>query len=441
MIDNNLKHAIKLFNLWKIKKQEQSLRGTNDFNIFTTLLNMDDEVRLHSRFIHSLLDPKSDHGQGSFFLDLFLQQCGLSGEGINTSRCEVKKEHHNFDLFISDGNTHIIIENKVHAGDQDKQIERYIKRVKDEFSPRNKGSVKIIVIYLTLDGRNPSTSSLGEYKLSEVTDNLSNGESEYPFKAISYENEISKWLKKSENEISNITNLSVIIKQYQEVVMALYNRNTEKLMTLYKFVQSRPGSEGLHDAKNIIGIQDSPPLRDSLFNEFLKTTSKELGSGLPHGWRLADLDEVDASKLHQTFIKVIQTSGNAKIYFAAQFNEDQHEDLFFGVAGNPPNPEVLRKNHEIKSILNAIDGALTPVCDHWVQWDYYFKGDLLNHYLESGSVEKAALKFSKKFLKLIYTYQKAVEKMNIVCEEMIILDANRSSEHENEENTEIASAA
>ena len=39
-------------------QNKQKSRGLNDYNIFTSLLKANDEVRLHSRFIYSLLNPE-----------------------------------------------------------------------------------------------------------------------------------------------------------------------------------------------------------------------------------------------------------------------------------------------------------------------------------------------------------------------------------------------
>ena len=43
------------------------------FNVFTTLLDAHDEVCLHTRFLHCLLDPKSCHDCNSLFLGLFFE--------------------------------------------------------------------------------------------------------------------------------------------------------------------------------------------------------------------------------------------------------------------------------------------------------------------------------------------------------------------------------
>ena len=67
---------IELFKNFKQKQQQQKLRGLNDFNLFTTLLKPNDELRLHSRFLNFLLNPNGEHCQGSLFLDLFLENAG-----------------------------------------------------------------------------------------------------------------------------------------------------------------------------------------------------------------------------------------------------------------------------------------------------------------------------------------------------------------------------
>ena len=59
--------AISLCKSYAKTRRDQMQRGLNDFNVFTCLLIESDEVRLHSRFIHSLLDINGAHGQGEFF--------------------------------------------------------------------------------------------------------------------------------------------------------------------------------------------------------------------------------------------------------------------------------------------------------------------------------------------------------------------------------------
>ena len=51
--------------------QQKALKSR--FNVFTALLKFDDEVKLHSRWLHYLLNPKADHDCGTQFLDLFMK--------------------------------------------------------------------------------------------------------------------------------------------------------------------------------------------------------------------------------------------------------------------------------------------------------------------------------------------------------------------------------
>ena len=82
------------------------------------------------------------------FLDLFLEKCGLA-YFLDTSNTSVFAEYKSIDLYLTDGNNHIIIENKIWAGDQHKQIKRYIETIKKE----NKDidlTENLVVIYLSL---------------------------------------------------------------------------------------------------------------------------------------------------------------------------------------------------------------------------------------------------------------------------------------------------
>ena len=119
------------------KKQKQ--RGLNDFNILTTVLKYSDEVRLHSRMIGNLLNPNAKHYQDTLFLEEFLKIIGLDTWGLNLSSTTVSIEYKDIDLYLTDGDKHIIIENKIWAEDQPCQIMKYINIIVEE----NKESIDI----------------------------------------------------------------------------------------------------------------------------------------------------------------------------------------------------------------------------------------------------------------------------------------------------------
>jgi len=89
------KSMLKQIKVLNDKLEIKKLRGNNDYNLFVTLLDINDEVRLHSRFIHSLLDPNSPHYQKELFLELFIKACRLEDFGLDPQNAKVYKEYEN----------------------------------------------------------------------------------------------------------------------------------------------------------------------------------------------------------------------------------------------------------------------------------------------------------------------------------------------------------
>jgi len=198
------------------KIEVKKLRGNNDYNVFASLLSIYDEVRLHSRFIYSLLDPNSLHYQKELFLELFIKACGLESFGLDPQIAKVYKEYENIDIYITDGMKHIILENKIKASDQNAQIRRYIETIKDKNIINES---EIYVLFLSWeDKRVPSDYSLRGFKIDgdKILDESNKEISK--FKAVSYKREIISWLDLCLEEVGNFTNLAIIILQYKSVI-------------------------------------------------------------------------------------------------------------------------------------------------------------------------------------------------------------------------------
>ena len=108
MIDtknNDNKFLKEICNNYENLLASQKQRGINDFNVFTTLLKPTDEVRLHSRFIESLLNVKGEHYQGSLFLDIFLKKFKPEGFEFDSASLEFKcnTELDHIDIHLTDG--------------------------------------------------------------------------------------------------------------------------------------------------------------------------------------------------------------------------------------------------------------------------------------------------------------------------------------------------
>ncbi len=92
--DNFFDEIVKL----KEKQEQQKMRGLNDYNLLTTVLNPSDEVKLHSRMIASFLNIYGNHYQNSLFLELFLDSLKLENFDIDLNSAWVNNEYANIDI-------------------------------------------------------------------------------------------------------------------------------------------------------------------------------------------------------------------------------------------------------------------------------------------------------------------------------------------------------
>jgi hypothetical protein len=198
------------------------------YNVFDILGVRSDELS-HSAILVNLMDPKGKHGQKDTFLKLFIEQIKPSlenskySEHINsfdTERATANKEIHigkvnsqtaeggRVDIVVRSGDKHIIIENKIYAGDQDQQLLRYDNQYKND-----------PIIYLTLNGDTPSEASKGNLVLD--TD----------FICISYKVDISNWLEKCIKEMANKPIIRETLNQYLFLIKSLTNQSNNNKMS------------------------------------------------------------------------------------------------------------------------------------------------------------------------------------------------------------------
>lgn len=204
------------------EEEERQKRGLHDYNIFTVLFRENDEVRLHSAFLYSLLNPNALHYQDELFLSKFIDTIGLSEFGLVCKEAKAYKEYKNIDIFITDDNKHIIIENKLDAPDQDCQIERYIDTIKDASKEAN-GC--IYVLFLSPNKRELSRESKGKYEFCYDNTMLKHKNFKVYYKNITYKEDILKWLNECQKEIENLTDLSIFIKHYKNLICKITNPN------------------------------------------------------------------------------------------------------------------------------------------------------------------------------------------------------------------------
>ena len=185
-------------------KEEKS--QSSDFNIFTILNKETDEESTHCRFIYELLSPDGSHNQGDRFLKLFFEK--VIGDEYPTEYAVVRREvcltdESRLDLMIDTDSCCYLIEAKINAGEQYKQIERYCQWAEK----RNKDYK---MYFLTLDGHKAKTA--GEYECFH----------------ISFKSEIFHWLEECKKGI-NIPTLTGAIEQYLQLLNKLTSEETQTM--------------------------------------------------------------------------------------------------------------------------------------------------------------------------------------------------------------------
>ena len=204
------------------EKHEAGRQDT--FNVFSVLRSESDEVNLHSRFLAALLDYRKSPDEARRNLEAFLAPdfwhsfVDDATFGGDISRFEpgmiVERESDNIDILIHDpfSKQAVVIENKIHAGDQPEQLMRYTKLLKE------RGYLCPHVLYLTLDGHKASEdSAVG-----------------VAYKPVSYE-KLIPWLERCQEHACDVPALRESVAQYLHLVRKLIGKDfTEAYMNELK---------------------------------------------------------------------------------------------------------------------------------------------------------------------------------------------------------------
>ncbi len=156
-----IESCLRYFEEMQKHKQQIINEGAHDYSLLNALLKANDEVRLHSRFIYSMLNPQGSHYCGNIFLKTFFQQLpDTLKDFIDVEQAKVFREKDNIDLLIHDNHNFMIIENKLNAIDQKYQITRYIQYIKNKFFADGKGIAgHVVVVYLSKSRKAPAPES------------------------------------------------------------------------------------------------------------------------------------------------------------------------------------------------------------------------------------------------------------------------------------------
>ena len=200
------------------QRAQDDLRPPN-FNIFFALGHAYREVATHSAILAHLLDPAASHGQGTRFLSSFLKTLQRAADEQRKSfrlpqpdnrtrykwncRREVPlPDLGQADIVLRGPGLLLIIENKIYAGDQENQLLRYWRYVKDN-------ATLPVLVYLTPDGRRPTAYSVGDDP--ELNEKLI---------TLSYHGDVCKFIQETVTDLQAVS-VAEVLRQYLAVVQRL----------------------------------------------------------------------------------------------------------------------------------------------------------------------------------------------------------------------------
>lgn len=362
------------------EKEAQLQRGEL-FNVFRVLKLTSDEVRTHSAFLAELLNPNGSHGMSDKFLRLFIRTIPeLKDMEFDTLSAKVFVEYYigeinkegteggRLDILIESRTNAIVLENKIYAGDQPKQLLRYhnyVQKYKKSF-----------LLYLTLDRHSPSEDS---------TDNK-----KFDYIPIGYNSEILEWLDQCRKEAAMKPTLRETISQYIHLIKQLTNQDTDMAQEITKLVAgeetyARSAIEIIR-AKDKIQTTLLTEMWNKVYENIKKPNQEDNIKWVYNNESLKDIndfhDKIDGyyknkPKPHGLEIVV----GNWKEY-TLNFRIEVEWNLYYGF--------VLRKNGEFE-IQNDIRKEIKDKfeefeskwenSDDWICWkypDFHDKNDKCN---------------------------------------------------------------
>ena len=201
-------HELLLSKVGRFYERHNALRqGRTHFNVFTVLRSSSDEVNLHSRFLHAVLDHRAAPDGELENLRDFVTDIACV-EDFRLEGAKVGRETHNIDLLIEENDKNnktqrkaIVIENKIWAGDQEQQLQRYRQKLVE----LGYDTSAIHLLYLTPFGTAPSEQSIGNLKC----------------KTVSYRDDLPRWLKRCQQRAFDDPALRESIAQYLQLIRAI----------------------------------------------------------------------------------------------------------------------------------------------------------------------------------------------------------------------------
>ena len=184
-------------------------RPKRQFNVFEVLRSATDEVNLHSRFLHALLDHVDPGSGRRDNLEEFLGQvAGAADFEVDDAR--VEREVYGIDLLVSNGRQAVVVENKIWAGDQHRQLERY----RDALVDLGYEDSAVRLLYLTPHGHQPAAQSRGRIPPGRIG-------------LVSHRDDLPPWLTGCQRRAFAEPGLREAVGQYIQLIRKMTNSDHE----------------------------------------------------------------------------------------------------------------------------------------------------------------------------------------------------------------------
>lgn len=251
------------------------------FNVFSVLRSESDEVNLHSRFLAALLDHRKLGEEERSNLMAFLESvAGI--DCFDRRGVSVEREKYNIDILITNASRQaVVIENKIWAGDQTGQLQRY----HGEMIARGFPDEQIHLRYLTPFGHDPSEESVGGLSRERIVN-------------IAYNDPIFQdWLRCCQQRACDEPELRESVGQYLRIVRKLTGTDVNKahLNELTDLCLENDNLALVHDLKTAFDEAWIQVLH-KLFGEIEKVLENAIGD-LPKKHDLYNISEPRIRKL------------------------------------------------------------------------------------------------------------------------------------------------
>ena len=329
--------------------REKFLRGES-FNIFKVCGVNHYEVT-HSAIITEFLNPKGTHGQGIAFIEVFINSINFQDFNFELIDVKVTPEmvipNGRIDIVISNNNKQaIIIENKIYASDQWKQLKRYDDYAKDKYTNGYK------ILYLTLDGHDPNDEE----------------STKVDYTTISYKHHIVDWLVRCKQLAIDKPLIRETLNQYIQHIKKLTNTidmGNDKNNLIELLIK--------HPQETAMIINAQWDMEEHIVKHFLFDALENVAQELDMQFKCEDTKRF-FSKSSQAWFSFTPNT-KSTWYIAFEFGASDWRNLYVGLVWDE-NYRKSRKSMEHLPIFRKKPNDL------WFHgWDYVEKGDWSTQYL------------------------------------------------------------